>query len=317
MNRFGKIYGSIWTDDKFSKLTEGAKLLFIYLATSKDCNSLGFFKISLGAIQDEFGMRNDDEEIYTRTQIKNFLNQLAEVGLVKYQDKWLLFNRWLRWNAPQGSNMVKRLGSDIGDIIAQNPPVELVVAFLGTIKNALADMEGTGRDGKKFNYYELLKSNFPVEMVSSFLGSLETLKECLEGNSDAILSEIKDNKTASERHLNGVTTAKTNKNKNENKNKNNNENKNETSSLNSYSKDNGLPSISVFCADGQPGLIDPAVIGPAVAKYPEIDWDYFKAKIQVESYNNAPQRGQFNEYFSRYLETFVHDEALMKGATNV
>lgn len=312
MNRYAKIYGSIWTDDKFSKLTEAAKLLYIYLISSKDCNSIGFFKITLGSIQDEFGMTPDDEEVYTRAQIKDLMRELETIGLVRYQEKWLLFNRWLKWNPPQGAVLTKKLATCIEEVLKSNPPLELVAFFLSTIRPALSDINGVNKDGTKFNYYNLLKENLPVETIISFFGAADDVRDCLDGNPQrAIQSALK-------RRSSGGQPAQNHKHKHNNNHKHNNENKNETESLNSYSIDNeALPSISIFCADGQPGLIDPAVIGPAVAQYPDIDWDFFRAKIQVESYNNAPQRGQFNEYFTHYLETFVHDKSLMKGAVNV
>lgn len=242
MNRFAKIYGSIWTDDKFSLLSEAAKLLYIYLASSKDCNSIGFFKITLGAIQDEFGMTPDDEEVYTRYQIKGLMEELETVGLVRYREKWLLFNRWLKWNPPQGAVLTKKLATCIEEVLKSNPPLELVAFFLSTIRPALSDINGVNKDGSKFNYYNLLKENLPVETIISFFGAADDVRDCLDGNPErAIQSALK-------RRSSGGQPAQTHKNKN--KNKNNNENKNETESLNSYSKDNNeLPSISIFWAD--------------------------------------------------------------------
>ena len=298
MNRFAKIYGSIWTDDKFSKLSCSAKLLYIYLASSKDCNSIGFFKITLGSIQDEFGMSPDDDEIYTRSQIKELMTELESVGLVRYQEKWLLFNRWLKWNPPQGAVLTKKLATCIEEVLKSNPPLELVAYFLSTLKPALCDINGVNKDGSKFNYYELLKGHLPQSTIISFFGAAEDAKACLEGNPENAIE------AALKRRSSGAEPAKTHKNKNENK--NNNENKNETVSLNSYSNDssniNSLPSISVFCADGQPGFIDPAVIGHAAEKYPDIEWDSFKAFFQTYSYNNpAPDKEHLNDYFMAFV----------------
>lgn len=48
--RYQRIYSQIWYDEKFSALSDDAKLLFVYLLTSPHSNSVGLYVIRMAYI---------------------------------------------------------------------------------------------------------------------------------------------------------------------------------------------------------------------------------------------------------------------------
>ena len=106
--RYGKISEAIWADDKFQGLTDGSKLLYIYLLSCENCNSVGIFRIGAGMIEDGFGTSRD--------RIGQNMSELEQCGLIGYQNGWLWFNKYLKWNEPTSpiSTLKKMTGDTMG-----------------------------------------------------------------------------------------------------------------------------------------------------------------------------------------------------------
>lgn len=310
MNRFAKIYETIWTDDKFSRLSADAKLLYIYLASCKDGNSLGLFKISLGTIVDDFGTRDDEEVVYDRKRIRELLKELEDSSLIRYRERWIMFNKWLRWNPPQGTLMAKRLASNLGEVILQDPPAELVAYFLSTVQGALYDLEGSNKDGSKFRYYDIFKKAFPLKAVSDHLGgSVEVVKACLEGQVESVLERLNGTSSDSEeknavgtpleRRSNAVRTPLWKEKEKEK------EKKKEKDSFSlSYKSVNSAYELSVLCTDNQRGFVSPAVVETSIKEHPMLDWNRVRLLLQSETIAQplAPSQQVIDAFFTNFIK---------------
>lgn len=175
--RFGRVYSKIWSDCRFLSLADQDKLLYFYLLSSERCNSIGFFKIGLGAMEDEFNRGKDD--------IKAGLEHLQKEGLLIYKDGWISFNRFLKWNAPTSPNHAKKCAQVLNDTMQSDAPGELVCSFLVAARTVLSCL---GKDDRK-TYWELFKNSLDIPLAIETVGGKTVLAQCFEGSWSAQKNE--------------------------------------------------------------------------------------------------------------------------------
>lgn len=173
--RYGKISEAIWTDDKFTGLSDTSKLLFVYLLSCSRCNSVGIFPMGLGAIEDEFG--------HERSEIKRSIGELEGCGLVRYESGWFCFSRFLKWNAPVSPNHARQIAAVLNDCVMQNAPVGAVCSFLGSVKGILTGMSYKCKDGRTVSYWDEFMNVLDKDAVTACLGGEEAFKACVRGGS--------------------------------------------------------------------------------------------------------------------------------------
>lgn len=171
--RYGKINEAIWTDDRFQTLTDRSKLLYIYLLSCPNCTCIGIFQIGYGTMEDEFGRDRDE--------IRESVDELRSAGLIGYENRWLWFNKFLRWNQPINPNHAKQCASIVNECIKRDAPKEAIWNFLGSVAALLKPLKYQTRDGKTRTYYDEFKAVLDLQLTEEFLGGEEELQRCLSG----------------------------------------------------------------------------------------------------------------------------------------
>ena len=277
--RYGKINEAIWTDDRFRTLTDRSKLLYIYLLSCPNCTCIGIFQIGYGTMEDEFGR--------DREEIKESIDELCSAGLIGYEDKWLWFNKFLRWNQPINPNHAKQCAAFVNECITRNAPKEAIWNLLSTASAVLKPLKYQTKDGRTRTYYDEFKAVLEVQALEEFLGGEEELQRCLSGKQMNVKqtlpkgskntfrrpqdSEENDaEQTLQEGSGNVTETLGTNKNKY--KYKYNTSNKTRPVQTGScLSVRNSNEQISVTCSDGQLHEIPVTTILSAIGKYSGLD----------------------------------------------
>lgn len=294
--RYGKINEAIWGDDKFQRLTDRSKLLYIYLLSCENCNSIGIFRIGYGTMEDGFGCE--------RTEIKQGLQELESAGLIGYQDGWLWFNKYLRWNEPTSPNHAKQCASYVNDCVKRKAPKKAVWSFLSTVYGILGKMGNkTQENGERKSYYDEFKKNLDRTALADFLGGEEKLYDCLSGkkipsestmqavskHSISTFQEYMDKKNAAQatdgnealdKHLPSTSNTNNNNNNNNNNTRQDNDNKSFGLSCNDRSISN---QISLTCNDGKLHEVPVTAILEAISEYPGLDVNKVYSQIAAET----------------------------------
>ena len=99
MARYRKIDPRIWNDAKFSRLSNDAKLLFIYLLTSPQTQMIGAIPMRAESVAAELGF--DMERYGIRYQ------ELYDMGIAEYDDRGLYWvKNYLKYNSPDNPKVV-------------------------------------------------------------------------------------------------------------------------------------------------------------------------------------------------------------------
>ena len=99
MARYRKIDPRIWNDAKFSRLSNDAKLLFIYLLTSPQTQMIGAVPMRAESVAAELGF--DMERYAIRYQ------ELYDMGIAEYDDRGLYWvKNYLKYNSPDNPKVV-------------------------------------------------------------------------------------------------------------------------------------------------------------------------------------------------------------------
>jgi len=98
--RYHKIFSNIWNDEKFGKLSSGAKMLFLYYLTCEYNNALGMFIMRDGYATSDLH--------YSLKRYKRCRNELVENGFIGYDESTslLLIKNQLRYNTIDGPNQL-------------------------------------------------------------------------------------------------------------------------------------------------------------------------------------------------------------------
>lgn len=288
--RYGKVTETIWTDDKFTGLSDVAKLLFIYLLSCSKCNSVGIFQIGLGAIEDDFG--------HTRDQIKEALAELRESSLAQSEGNWIWFNKFLKWNAPVSPNHARQIAAVLNECVMQDAPASAVCCVLGSVYKVLSALKYKTASGQMKTYWDEFRTTMDVELLSSCVGGKEALKKCIEGTSCPVQSTgkglVKDSSSTSVSGQSGSTSevlpkdlATQNKNRQETETY---KTRNRTDTNCSGSCLEETTEMSLLCSDGQPHAVGQASVRLIAGMNPDWDFDILRARMQSFTLLNVSER---------------------------
>lgn len=99
MARYRKIDTRIWNDAKFSKLSNGAKLLFMYLLTSPQTQQIGAVPLRAESVAAELNLDMKQYQIQ--------YDELYQMGIVEYDERGLFWvKNFLKYNAPDNPKVV-------------------------------------------------------------------------------------------------------------------------------------------------------------------------------------------------------------------
>ena len=274
--RYGKINEAIWSDDKFQTLTDRSKLLYIYLLSCEQCNGIGIFRIGYGTMEDEFGRDRDE--------IEDSVNELMDSGLIGYKNKWLWFNKFLKWNQPINPNHAKQCAAYINDCTMKGAPVEAVWGFLSNAYGILSQLRFQTRDGQQKTYYDEFKQALDKTVLIDFLGGEDNVSRCLSGKPYKVEETTREGSDAINRAQGNVTETlpKRSRNTAQRLGTNNNNNKDNNNYKTRQNNDNQSivlacnnrpekDAILLMCSDDTLHDVPNHIIQRAKRKYPGID----------------------------------------------
>lgn len=95
------IYDSFWTDEKNENLSDGGKLLFLYLMTCPHRNLIGFYRLPQKYIMADLG--------WTQETVSKRLGELLRNGQVRYDERFsvVLIVNFLKHNPLENPNQKK------------------------------------------------------------------------------------------------------------------------------------------------------------------------------------------------------------------
>lgn len=171
--RYGKISEAIWSDERFQELSDRSKLLYIYLLSCQNCTCIGIFQIGYGTMEDEF--------YRDRNEIRDSIDEIKAVGLIGYENKWMWFSKYLRWNMPVSPNHAKQCAMVLHECILKGAPVAAIWGLMGSARQILAQEKYQTKDGKKRSYWEDFRAACDVDELRDYLGGPTRMEACLEG----------------------------------------------------------------------------------------------------------------------------------------
>lgn len=104
MAQYRKVDTCIWNDEKFSKLSDRAKLAFLLILTHPNMTSFGCMRATVGGLAAELGWLSEGYQEGYREPFE----ELLSLGLVVVDDKAAFFAvpNFLKYNRPDGPKVV-------------------------------------------------------------------------------------------------------------------------------------------------------------------------------------------------------------------
>ncbi|MBI4516725.1 MAG: hypothetical protein HY699_13010 [Deltaproteobacteria bacterium] len=114
MGRYRRVDTRIWNDEKFSALSDRAKLAFLFVLTHPCMTSLGAMRASSAGLAAELG--------WDRRTFSAALGECVERGMVQYDDRaaFLWLPNFVRYNPPENGNVV-RSWAKVLDLLPECP----------------------------------------------------------------------------------------------------------------------------------------------------------------------------------------------------
>ena len=99
--RYQKVEVNTWNDEKFTKLSQDAKMLFLYFLTCPHSNSIGAYVAKKGYISEDLN--------WDTKKIKKTLPELLRNGLIKYDESLsvVVIVNYLKHNTIENPNQAK------------------------------------------------------------------------------------------------------------------------------------------------------------------------------------------------------------------
>ena len=290
MNRYAKLYGSIWTDEKFSSLSSDSKLLYLYLISCKSCNSVGLFKLGKGTITDEFCSDLDGNERITSEDLDKCIEELNNSGLATYKNRWVMFNNWMRWNLPSSPVHVPGLSKEIDDLVVQKPPIEFMARLLHSMTENLMGLVAKKETGKK-TYYAILREHLNSKALSEFFRGEDNVSKAFSGTFKT--EEEKTQMMSPRDYLKIRYSLGNQKVMNKEEGEGEEEGKEEGEEKGKFSspyKKNTEAEISLLCSDGQIRVVSPSAVLQVLSSHPSLDIETLRAKVQSANLKNESKR---------------------------
>jgi hypothetical protein len=135
--RYRKIYARVWQHPGFNALSEGEKVLALYVLTGPQTNRLGLYLFSIATAAEDLGT-------VPETLKKRFVNVCQTFGwLFDAKARVIYIPSWFKWNPPENVNVMKGSLKDLNEI----PPCGLVDAFAHNIETLPVTLHETFVEG--------------------------------------------------------------------------------------------------------------------------------------------------------------------------
>jgi hypothetical protein len=119
VGRYRKLYARMWRHPGFTALSEGEKVLALYLVTGPQTNRIGLYVLSVATAAEDLGT-------VPQTLSKRLVNVCQTFGwLFDKRSRVFYIPSWFKWNPPENVNVMKGSLKDLNEI----PPCGLVEAF--------------------------------------------------------------------------------------------------------------------------------------------------------------------------------------------
>ena len=288
--RYGKICETVWNDRSFRKLSETSKLLYVYLLSCSRCTNIGLFQLGLGTMEDEFDA--------DRETIRTAFRQLEDNGLAFYEDGWVWFNKYLKWNAPMSPNHVKQIAAMINEVVMQDAPVDAVASLLHSAKSV---MYSAKQSGKEESYYSVFRKALNTQLLAEFVGGEDNLESCFN---KGLVSTTQGLGKGLARATEGLSKGWSPETETETDQKQNR----------TEAEQNSSATILVIGNDGLPHEAGKAVTELITHNHPEWDMHIFNIRLQTltdmdKSYR--PQKGKVDEFVLE-MASYFDGETLQK-----
>jgi hypothetical protein len=133
MNRYSQVYSQIWFDEKYTELSDAAKLMFLYALTSPHGNMIGYYRLPVGYAACDLG--------WDKTDAANALKELASADMIRYDDKAnvILIRHFLKYNPIQNENQAKGAVKLLEDI-PLSPLIQILAECIKQYANEYGDI---------------------------------------------------------------------------------------------------------------------------------------------------------------------------------
>jgi hypothetical protein len=137
VGRYRKLYARLWRHPGFVALTEGEKVLALYVLTGPQSNRLGLYVLSIATAAEDLGTTPE-------TLKKRLLNVCQTFGWwFDGAARVVYIPSWFRWNVPENPNVMKGSMKDLNEI----PPCGLVDKFGRNIETLPETLHETFLEG--------------------------------------------------------------------------------------------------------------------------------------------------------------------------
>ena len=130
VGRYRKLFARLWLHPGFLALTDGEKILVVYLLTGPQSNRLGLYVLSIATAAEALGTVPRTITKRLKTVCETFGWMFDDVARV------LFIPSWFKWNPPENANVVKGNLKDLNEIPSCRL-LDLFAANGGTIPETL------------------------------------------------------------------------------------------------------------------------------------------------------------------------------------
>lgn len=292
--RFAKINEAIWSDSRFNSVTDSARLFFIYLLSCSKCNSIGIFQIGMGMMEDEFG--------HERSYMRGYISELEQAGLVRYEDGWMYFNKYLRWNVPTSPNHARRCAADLNDVIKKGAPKGAVCSFLGSVMSVLGAIKYKSGSGER-SYYDEFKSVLDIPFTTDYLGGEEAYKNCLLHGTCGI--KVAKHSESTDEVLPKGSGSTGQQKETQTQYKHNTSTRQDNTKLACTCSNSDEP-IKVICSDGQPHAVGQASVRLVAERNPQWDMNVLRVKLTALTMADPDERPRYEELDRWFTDMSSH-----------
>jgi hypothetical protein len=137
LGRYRKLYARLWRHPGFTALSEGEKVVCLYVLTGPQSNRLGLYCLSIATAAEDLGTTPE-------TLKKRLLNVCQTFGwLFDARARVMYIPSWFSWNPPENANVMKGSLKDLNEI----PPSGLIDAFARNLETLPETLHETFIEG--------------------------------------------------------------------------------------------------------------------------------------------------------------------------
>jgi len=137
VGRYRKLYLRLWRHPGFTALTDGEKILALYVISGTQTNRLGLYVFSIATAAEELGT-------LPQTLKKRLVRVCQTFGwLFDSKARVIYIPSWFKWNPPDNVNVMKGSLRDLNEI----PPCGLVDAFARNLETLPQTLHETFIEG--------------------------------------------------------------------------------------------------------------------------------------------------------------------------